>query len=122
MNLTPVKDGDIFMLFPQCRRRYRLNLAGATYGDDKEWGHLQLVLPPASASSYENWVHISCHAPLRSGRAVPIDWGNSESYYFVGGKIPEITTGDFDIVCSFSPNAGKWMVGVVQYSPVEVLA
>ena len=67
----------------------------------------------------ENWVVITCHAPLRAGRAVPIVWGEGSSYVFVGCALPEIVTADFDVICTYSNAAGKWHIGVVQYGEVE---
>lgn len=119
LDLVPLRDEEMFVLLPKCRRRYRVNLMGSTYGDEQSWAHIQLALPAVESTAYENWILVSCHAPLRGGRAMPLDWGDSERYRFVGSKIPEIVTEDFDIVCTYSRNAGKWLIGVVQYGAVS---
>lgn len=113
--LVPVKDNDMFLLLPQCRRRYTLGFLKAVHGDNDGWKHIQLVLPAVSGTDKENWILISCHTPSLECGPIPIDWGNADRYLFVGGTIPVIETNDFDIICTYSHHAGKWLIGVVQY-------
>ncbi len=110
---TPFEGG--FKLLPESRRHYTLDLTGNTYGTDDSWRHIELSLPPIDSDERANWVVITCHAPLRTCGAVPIDWGDGDRVLFVGSVLPEITSADFDIICTFSNGADKWQVGVVQY-------
>ena len=119
LTLKPVQIEDGFMLMPENRRHYTLNLTGNTYGTEDSWRHIELVLPPRDAGDNANWVVITCHAPLRTCGPVPIDWGDGNRVIFAGSVLPEIESADFDIICTFSNGAGKWQVGVVQYGGVE---
>ena len=109
----PIEGG--FLLSPEDRRHYTLDLTGNAYGTDESWCRIKLMLPPRASAEHTSWVVITCHAPLRACGAVPIDWGDSNSVMFVGSVLPEIRSTDFDIICTFSSVAGKWQIGVVQY-------
>ncbi len=113
---TPTADG--FCLHPRCNRKYALDLSGDAYGVGDAWCELSLVLPVPEDTESDNWILIYCHAPKREATPVSINWGDAESLLFADGKIPEIRTGDFDVVCTYSRTAGKWQIGTVQYESV----
>lgn len=115
LTLKPIPIEGGFLLSPEDRRHYTLDLTGNAYGTDESWCRIKLMLPPSASDEHASWVVITCHAPLRACGAVPIDWGNSNSVIFVGSLLPEIRSTDFDIICTFSSVAGKWQIGVVQY-------
>ncbi|MBQ3063937.1 MAG: hypothetical protein IJC99_03965 [Clostridia bacterium] len=119
LKMTPTLVDDIYFLLPEKKRHYSLDLSGPLYGNDEGWRRVRLELPPVGTLDQDNWIVISCHAPLRPCGAVPIDWGQAGEYNFVGAALPEIVTGDFDIICTFSNAARKWNVGVIQYAQAE---
>ena len=116
--LKPAQIDAGFMLLPASRRHYSLDLTNSMYGTEEGWRYFQLVLPAVPDLQSEQWVVITCHAPLRGGRALPIDWGELGQYLFAGATLPEIVTADFDIVCTFSCAARKWQIGIIQYGEV----
>ena len=118
LTMKPVQVESGFMLMPALRRHYSLDLTNSMYGTDEGWRHIELVLPPVPDRESEQWVVITCHAPFRSGRPLPIDWGEKGQYVFAGSALPEIVTVNFDIVCTYSNASNKWQVGVIQYGEV----
>lgn len=116
--LEPMLTGDGFALQPRCNRKYALDLSAESYASGDDWKAISLVLPKPESTASDNWILIYCHAPVRLSGSVSIDWGNSSDLLFEDGAVPEITKGDFDVVCTYSPSAGKWQIGIVQYETV----
>lgn len=116
--LEPVLSGDGFLLQPRCNRKYALDLSGDAYASGADWKAISLVLPKPEDTASDNWILIYCHAPVRLSGSVSIDWGNASDLLFEDGAVPEITKGDLDVICTYSPSAGKWQIGVVQYEEV----
>ncbi len=116
--LKPIQSEGGFALLPESRRHYALDLNNSLYVTSEGWRPIQLVLPPPVSRDQDNWVVITCHAPVRECGPVPIDWGEKDGYSFVGSTLPDIMTEDFDIICTFSVVTGKWHIGVVQYGNV----
>ena len=116
--LDPVLQNGEYSLYPLCNRKYALDLSDDSYASGDGWKSLSLVLPVPEDTDSDNWILIYCHAPLRVMGAVSIDWGDATSLLFADGKIPEITVGDFDVICTYSKPAGKWQIGTVQYESV----
>lgn len=116
--LDPVLQNGEYSLYPLCNRKYALDLSDDIYASGDGWRSLSLVLPVPEDTDSDNWILIYCHAPLRVMGAVSIDWGDATSLLFADGKIPEITVGDFDVICTYSKPAGKWQIGAVQYESV----
>ncbi len=117
-DLTPVLEAAGYLLYPACNRKYALDLSADTYGSDGMWKAISLVLPTPADTASDNWILIYCHAPLRADGGASIDWGDASALLFADGIIPEITKGDFDIICTYSRAAGKWQIGAVQYETV----
>ena len=116
--LLPVLELEGYSLHPACNRKYALDLSGDSFATEEGWRNISLVLPTPEDSAGDNWILIYCHAPLRATGGVSIDWGEVTSLLFADGIIPEITKGDFDIICTYSRAAGKWQIGAVQYEAV----
>ncbi len=116
--LEPVLAGDGYELHPQCNRKYALDLSSSSYASGDDWKAISLVLPTPDDVTCDNWILIYCHAPARLSGYVSIDWGRASELLFADGVIPEITKGDFDIICTYSPVVDKWQIGVVQYGMV----
>ncbi len=116
--LTPTATAQGYLVEPLCNRKYALDLSGEDYAEAGNWKTISLVLPEPEDADSDNWILIYCHAPLRQKTAVSIDWGVADALLFADGEIPEITKGDFDIVCTHSRVAGKWQIGVLQYGSV----
>ncbi len=117
-DLTPVLEAAGYQLYPACNRKYALDLSSDAFASDEGWKAISLVLPTPEDTASDNWILIYCHAPLRATGGVSIDWGEATSLLFADGIIPEITKGDFDIICTYSRAAGKWQIGAVQYEAV----
>ena len=116
--LTPIPNADGYALRPSLNRRYRLDLSDAAYKTESAWAALTLELPTPTAPDRENWVLIYCHAPVHAiAGAVTVNWG--EERLFADGTKPSVTLEDFDIICTYSPEAARWQIGVVQYSAGE---
>ncbi|MBQ8341126.1 MAG: hypothetical protein IJY22_01950 [Clostridia bacterium] len=115
--LTPVSDGAAYVIAPTLNRKYALDLSAPAYTASGSWATFRLELPTPLSAEQENWVLIYCHAPVseRAG-AIVIDWGDAGERLFADGEIPYVTMGDFDIVCTYSPAAEKWQIGVIQYA------
>ena len=113
---SPTTEG--YNLYPRCNRKYALDLSGNTYGTGTEWCEFSLVLPAPEDIDSDNWILIYCHAPMRGASPVSVNWGDADNLLFADGKIPEIRSGNFDVICSYSRAAGKWQIGVVQYESV----
>lgn len=107
-----------FLLEPLCNRKYALDLSSSIYAGKDGWKEISLQLPTPTDADGDNWILIYCHAPLREESFLTINWGNADELLFADGMIPEITKGDFDIICTFSKTAGKWQIGMVQYETV----
>lgn len=120
--LEPTLTAEGFLLSPLCNRKYALDLSGKAYADDKGWLPVTLELPTPTDTDEDSWVLIYCHAPLRDGQPVSIDWGFSSSILFTNGTVPQIGFGDFDVICTYSAVAGKWQIGVVQYEAIGGVA
>lgn len=116
--LDPVLREGGYSLHPLCNRKYALDLSRDEYASGNGWKSISLSLPVPEDTDSDNWILIYCHAPLRVLGAVSIDWGEASSLLFADGKIPEITVGDFDVICTYSRAAGKWQIGTVQYESV----
>lgn len=116
--LEPVLAGDGYLLQPRCNRKYALDLSDASYASGDGWKAFSLMLPKPEDTASDNWILIYCHAPVRLSGTVSIDWGNSSDLLFEDGAIPDIIKGDFDVICTYSPAAGKWQIGLVQYETV----
>ena len=117
--LEPQVNGEELLLSPKVNRRYTLDLSDASaYLSNGHWRRLVLALPTPADSKRENWIVIGCHAPLTAaGEAVQIAF--AKGYLLADGMAPVIMRGDFDITCTYSPAAGNWLVGVVQYAISE---
>ncbi len=117
--LDPVLTDGGYSLRPRCNRKYALDLSGDAYATQSGvWKELILSLPTPEDTDSDNWILIYCHAPQRISGTLSINWGNAEELLFADGKIPEIRTGDFDVICTYSKAAGKWQIGTVQYESV----
>ena len=117
--LKPVQSEGGFTLLPESRRHYALDLRSSLYVTSGGWRPIQLVLPSVASCEQDNWIVITCHAPVHERGPVPIDWGKKDGHFFVGSSLPDIMTEDFDIICTFSVVTGKWHIGVVQYGYAE---
>lgn len=120
--LEPLLAGAGYELHPRCNRKYSLDLADSCYASGDDWKAISLVLPTPDDTSSDNWILIYCNAPVRLSGYVSIDWGDASELLFADGVVPEITKGDFDIICTYSPSAAKWQIGVVQYATVGGMA
>jgi len=118
--LDPVPTANGYSLYPHCNRKYALDLSSDIYAINDGWKELSLVLPAVEDTDSDNWILIYCHAPKRAENSVSINWGDAEELLFADARIPEIRTGDFDVVCTYSKSAGKWQIGTVQYESVGV--
>ena len=117
--LVPIESDGALLIAPALNRKYALNLSGARYMENGSWKTLQLMLPTPASAEKEHWVLLYCHAPVsESAGAVTLDWGETTERLFADGEIPYITMGDFDVVCTYSPVAKKWQIGVIQYGGV----
>lgn len=116
--LTPRQTEQGFAISPCCNRKYTLDLSGEAYAESGKWKTISLELPEPTEAESDSWILIYCHAPLRGELAASLDWGEATERLFADGAIPEITKGDFDIVCTYSRVAGKWQIGVLQYGSV----
>ncbi|MBQ8357832.1 MAG: BppU family phage baseplate upper protein [Clostridia bacterium] len=104
-----------YRLLPALNRKYALDLSDAAYTTDGAWSPIILELPTPASAQRENWILIYCHALVHANAgAVTVDWGADR--LFADGVEPLVTMGDFDIVCTYSPIAAKWQIGVVQYA------
>ena len=114
--LEPQAQGEGFLLTPAINRRYTLDLSDAQrYCAEGKWRRFTLSLPTPEDPGRENWVVICCHAPLTpSGAAVQLAF--DRGYLMADGVAPAIIRGDFDVTCTYSPAAGGWLVGIVQYA------
>lgn len=54
---------------------------------------------------------------LETTETVDITW--ADGILFVGGKVPTIGTGQYRIIFEYNPNAGAWVVGVIQDGEVS---
>ena len=112
--LTPEQEGAGFVLRPAVNRKYALNLSGEQYGLYGSWRAIALELPTPDMPTRENWILIYCHAPAQSvDGPLTLQWGSN--CLFADGAEPTIRMEDFDIICNYSPAAGRWQIGVVQY-------
>lgn len=118
--LVPENDGADMVIAPAVNRKYALDLSDAAYVANGSWAPFRLALPTPEFPLRDNWILIYCHAPVsETAGAVGIDWGTASERLFADGEIPYITMGDFDIVCTYSPIAKKWQIGVIQYAVSE---
>ena len=113
---TPKLGG--YEVSPLPNRKYALDLSGDAYALGNGWKEISLVLPTPVEADSDSWILIYCHAPAGSRGTVSIDWGDVNTLLFEDGKIPEIRTENFDIICTYSRVAGKWQIGAVQYESV----
>ena len=116
LSLTPEVAGEGYLLRPLINRRYALDLSDAAYLQNGNWRAFRLELPTPVSSTRENWVQIYCHAPLTASGAIEIDL---DGYLLADGNKPRLAMADFELVCTYSPAAHAWMVGVVQYAKKE---
>ena len=116
LTLTPEPVGEGYLLRPGINRRYSLDLSGEAYLQDGAWRAFRLELPTPVSAARENWVQIYCHAPLTASGAVEIDL---EGYLLADGVAPRFALADFELVCTYSPAARDWLVGIVQYAKKE---
>ncbi len=116
--LEPKETDGGFELTPLCNRKYTLDLSGSAYSGSEGWKEIALKLPTPTEADGDCWILIYCHAPLREEAFLTINWGNANELLFADGIIPEITKGDFDVICTFSKAANKWQIGMVQYETV----
>ena len=117
--LSPKAVGGVYMLAPEVNRKYSVDLSDTGLITDKGWVPLSLQLPTPTSSAREHWIVLYCHAPVheRAG-AITLDWGDADTLLFADGEVPQITKGDFDIICTYSATAERWQIGVVQYAAV----
>lgn len=113
--LIPERTPTGFAISPICNRKHTLDLSGSEYGSDEGWKEISLLLPTPANPDDDSWILIYCHAPLREAANLSINWGDAATLLFADGIIPEITKGDFDVICTYSRVAAKWQLGVVQY-------
>ena len=115
--LTPTAGDTGYLLnVPRLNRKYTVDLSDDKYKDNGNWREISLVLPTPDALESESWVMLYCHAPMaRLGGSVRMNWGKSGEVLFADSQRPLITMEDFDVFCTYSPVAGKWQIGVVQY-------
>ena len=119
--LAPVAEGDHLTLRPACNRRFTVDLSHESYKKDGAWLPLQIQLPAPVSAAKENWLLLYCYAPeTTSAGAVVVDWKGMNAL-FENGEEPHITMGAFDVVCTFSPAAKAWQVGVIQYRKAGTL-
>lgn len=111
--LTPDPEGEGYALRPAINRRYSLDLSDAAYQQNGAWRAFRLELPTPASALRENWVQIYCHAPLTAAGAVGIDLAD---YLLADGVTPRLAMADFELVCTYSPAARAWLVGIVQYA------
>ena len=116
--LIPEEVENGFTISPLCNRKYSLDLSGKIYSGTDGWKEITLSLPTPANTDSDNWILIYCHAPLHDAAYLTINWGDAAALLFADGMIPEITRGDFDIICTYSKVAGKWQIGMVQYETV----
>ena len=112
------ENGEVFV-YPSNRRRYQLNLSDGKFADEEGWRPFHITVPMHDNASKESWFIISCYAPLREGRGVPVVWSRMDKLNFVDGVVPTITQPYFDIVAVHEKGSARWNVGVVQYQPAE---
>lgn len=117
-SLTPEESDAGFTIAPLCNRKYTLDLSGSAYSGEEGWKEISLLLPTPTDPDSDSWILIYCHAPLREESNLTLNWGNATRLLFADGMIPEITKGDFDIICTYSRVAAKWQIGIVQYETV----
>jgi hypothetical protein len=109
-----------YLLRPEVNRKYSVDLSDGSIRREEGWAQVTLQLPTPTDPAYEHWIVLYCHAPVHElAGGIVLDWGNADALLFADGEIPQIKTGDFDIVCTYSPIAGRWQLGVVQYAAVE---
>ena len=109
-------DTGYLLNIPRLNRKYAVDLSDDKYKDDGVWREIGLVLPTPDALESESWVMLYCHAPKTAlGGAVRMNWGKSGEVLFADGQRPLVTMEDFDVFCTYSPVAGKWQIGVIQY-------
>lgn len=117
--LAPVAAAEGYVLAPAVNRKYSVDLSDAALVTDAGWVPLALQLPTPASAAREHWIVLYCHAPVheRAG-AITLDWGAADTLLFADGEVPQITKGDFDIICTYSPLSARWQIGVVQYAAV----
>lgn len=113
--LIPEKTSTGFVVAPLCNRKHTLDLSSSEYSGEEGWHEIALSLPTPADPDDDSWILIYCHAPLHEAANLTINWGDASTILFADGIIPEITRGDFDIICTYSRVAAKWQIGVVQY-------
>lgn len=115
--LSAVNTGEGYAVYPEVNHKYSLDLSDDIYRPNGVWAPFSLHLETPSVPNMEHWVVLYCHAPVsETAGAISIDWGDAAACLFADGEIPYITAGDFDVICTYSPGAGKWQIGVVQYA------
>ncbi|MBQ3483134.1 MAG: hypothetical protein IJA78_03050 [Clostridia bacterium] len=118
--LLPTAGDGGFVLAPAVNRKYSVDLSDTGLITDKGWVPLSLQLPTPTSTAREHWIVLYCHAPVHeSAGAITLDWGDASDLLFADGAVPQITMGDFDIICTYSATAARWQIGVVQYAAVE---
>lgn len=111
--------GEGFVLAPAVNRRYTLDLSDrAVYLTEGRWRSVTLALPTPANPARENWIVISCHAPLtEAGDGVSLAF--DKKYLLAEGTAPAVVRSDFEVTCTYSIAAQNWKVGVVQYAISE---
>lgn len=118
--LEPQATENGFVLAPEVNHKYSVDLSDAQYAPEGAWLPISLQLPAVEMAEKEHWVLIYCHAPVRGEQgALVMDWGAVGDCVFADGQIPFLTMSDFDIICTYSPAAGRWQIGVIQYGAAE---
>ncbi len=116
LELEPTQTEGGWLLEPAVNRRYSVDLSNAVFKKDGAWLPITLRLPTPKSNRFENWILLYCHAPLDAlAGAVTLGFEAEKEPLFESGKLPYITAGDLDVVCSYSPVTGKWQIGVIQY-------
>ena len=111
--LLPHSDNAGYLLRPALNRKYTVDLSGSGYLAGGVWKSITLELPTPEHPTRDNWVLLYCHAPVDAvAGAVTLAFGDC---LFADGNEPIVTTADFNVVCTYSPIAAKWQIGVISY-------
>lgn len=121
--LIPREASGVLKVIPLSNRKYSIDLNKSSYLNGDVWKPIEISFPSVYSSQQDCWLMLQFHAPVHeTAGPVTVNWGDTSNLLFLDGLVPNIDKGNFDVIATYSWNAKKWRVGVIQYDSAEVQA